>query len=86
MAKEFKLTSGDDRDDMRPPPAVPSVLTFGRGNNGQLGHGDTSDRNVPVEVGGARFRGARIVYAAAHDNEGEVGHGFYAITAGRKLG
>ena len=44
---------------------VGRLFTFGYGYNGQLGHGDRQHRNVPVEVGGARFRGARIVYAAA---------------------
>ena len=44
---------------------VGRLFTFGYGGNGQLGHGDMQHRNVPVEVGGARFRGARIVYAAA---------------------
>ena len=44
---------------------VGRLFTFDYGENGRLGHGDRSNRNVPVEVGGARFRGARIVYAAA---------------------
>ena len=47
---------------------VGRLFTFGAGDNGQLGHGDRSKRNVPVEVGGARFRGARIVYGAAGGN------------------
>jgi alpha-tubulin suppressor-like RCC1 family protein len=33
------------------PPVVPSVLTFGRGNNGQLGHGDWEDQLLPRVVG-----------------------------------
>ena len=44
---------------------VGRLFTFGWGICGELGHGDRNDRNVPVEVGGARFRGARIVFAAA---------------------
>ena len=51
---------------------VGRLFTFGLGEDGQLGHGDTSNRNVPVEVGGARFRGARIVYAAAGYNHSGV--------------
>jgi alpha-tubulin suppressor-like RCC1 family protein len=41
------------------------LFTFGSGASGQLGHGDTNDRDVPVEVGVSRFRGARVVFAAA---------------------
>ena len=41
------------------------LFTYGDGRHGQLGHGDRNARDVPVEVGAARFRGARIVFAAA---------------------
>ena len=40
---------------------VGRLFTFGFGNFGQLGHGDRNDRDVPAE----RFRGARVVFAAA---------------------
>ena len=41
------------------------LFTFGSGQCGQLGHSDRNDRDVPAEVGATRFRGARIVFAAA---------------------
>ena len=31
----------------------------------QLGHGDSNSGDVPAEVGAARFRAARVVFAAA---------------------
>jgi alpha-tubulin suppressor-like RCC1 family protein len=31
------------------------LFTFASGQDGKLGHGDTNDRDVPVEVGAARF-------------------------------
>jgi alpha-tubulin suppressor-like RCC1 family protein len=40
--------------------ALGRLFTFGAGNFGQLGHGDRNDQDVPVEVGAALFRGARI--------------------------
>jgi len=41
------------------------LLAFGHGYEGQLGLGDTTDRDVPVEVGPGRFGGAIIASAAA---------------------
>jgi alpha-tubulin suppressor-like RCC1 family protein len=41
------------------------LFAFGSGFEGQLGLGDRSYRNVPVEVGLGRFGGAVIAYAAA---------------------
>ena len=40
------------------------LFAFGRGGDGRLGLGDRNDRDVPVEVGPGRFRGAIIAYAA----------------------
>ena len=41
------------------------LFAFGRGAHGQLGLGDRTHRDVPVEVGPGRFGVAIIVYAAA---------------------
>lgn len=41
------------------------LFSFGKGGDGRLGLGERNDRDVPVEVGPGRFRGAIIAYAAA---------------------
>ena len=41
------------------------VLTFGAGENGQLGHGDWQRRMVPTQVPAAWFNDERIVMVAA---------------------
>ena len=41
------------------------LFTLGYGVHCQLGHCNRNSQDVPMEVGAARFRGARIVYAAA---------------------
>jgi hypothetical protein len=41
------------------------LFAFGAGSHGQLGLGDRDGRDVPAEVGMARFGGTRITFAAA---------------------
>jgi alpha-tubulin suppressor-like RCC1 family protein len=41
------------------------LFTFVYGASGQLGHSDTNSQDVPAEVGEARLRCARVVFAAA---------------------
>ena len=48
------------------------LFTFGDGPCGQLGHGDRNGGDVPVEVGAARSRGVRIVFAAAGSSHSGV--------------
>ena len=42
-----------------------AVFSFGYGGAGQLGHGDRSNRVVPVQIEAAQFRMAKIVFVAA---------------------
>ena len=48
------------------------LFAFGGGDFGQLGLGDRTSRDVPVEVGPGRFGKAIIVFAAAGDDHSGV--------------
>ena len=55
------------------------VFTWGKGSDGQLGHGDREDQWAPRQVEAGRFGGDKVVFVAAG--------GFHtvAVTAGGRL-